>query len=346
MRLFLIALLAFSIAACNETQSESQEQSATEQVVNVYSHRHYEVDQVIFNRFESETGIRVNVVKAGADELITRLENEGAKSPADLLVTVDAGRLVLAKTKNLLQAVSSPKLEQNIPSYLRDSENYWFGQTVRARMLVYAKDRVKPDDLSTYEALTSEKWKGRILVRSSDNIYNQSLLSSMVAHGGDEAAENWARGIVNNLARKPKGNDRDQVIAIASGLGDVAIVNSYYLGKLIQSDEPGERAAVENIGIFFPNQNDRGTHINISGAGVTAHAPNRENAVKLLEFLSRDDIQELFAEANSEYPVKPGVPVSELLQSWGEFKQDTMNLSLLGIHNSRAVEIFDRVGWK
>ncbi len=346
MRFILVVLIAFSVAGCGENRTAKQAEKATEQVVNVYSHRHYEVDQDIFNRFEAETGIRVNVVKAGADELITRLESEGAKSPADLLVTVDAGRLVLAKSKNLLQAVSSPILQQNIPAYLRDAENYWFGQTVRTRMLVYTKDRVQPEDLSTYEDLTSEKWRGRLLVRSSDNIYNQSLLASMVAHGGTEAAEDWARGIVANFARKPKGNDRDQVIAIASGQGDLAIVNSYYVGKLMQSDEPGERAAVENIGVFFPNQNDRGAHINISGAGVTAHAPNRENAIKLLEFLSRDDVQELFAEANSEYPVKAGVPVSALLRSWGDFKQDTLDLNLLGKYNSRAVEIFDRVGWK
>jgi iron(III) transport system substrate-binding protein len=314
--------------------------------VNVYSHRHYEVDQEIFKRFEAETGIQVNVVKASADELIVRLENEGDKSPADLLVTVDAGRLVLAKDKSLLQAIDSKVLSENIPGFLRDPEGFWFGQTMRARLLVYAKDRVNANELSTYEALTDSRWKGRILSRSSNNIYNQSLLASVIAHHGSESAEKWAKEVLANFARKPKGNDRDQIIALAANQGDVAIVNSYYLGKLLESDDAGQRAAAETVGVFFPNQNDRGTHINISGAGVTRNAPNRENAIRLLEFLSTPEIQSLFASANAEYPVHPDATQSELLKSWGDFKRDTLNLRMLGTLNSEAVEIFDRVGWK
>lgn len=352
MRKILLFSCVVLISACStpsETENKSGEtegQLNEPQEVNVYTHRHYEVDQELFNAFESETGIRVNVVKASADELIVRLENEGEKSPADVLVTVDAGRLVMAKDKGLLQPIESEVLNQNIPEYLRDAEGYWFAQTVRARLLVYSKDRVDPGNLSTYEALTEPQWKERILVRSSGNIYNQSLLASIIAHNGIESAEQWASGVTDNFARKPKGNDRDQVVAIAADQGDVAIVNSYYMGKLLESDDAGQRAAAETVGIFFPNQESRGTHINVSGAGVTRYAPNKENAVKLLEFLSTPDVQKRFAEANSEYPVNPEVEPSQLLQSWGSFKRDTLALQKLGELNNQAVEIFDRVGWK
>lgn len=349
---FLLFFLAV-LASCNtNTKTDSTadnpivEKQAENQVVNVYTHRHYEVDQELFKRFETETGIRVNVVKASADELMVRLENEGEKSPADILVTVDAGRLVMAKNKGLLQPVESDELTTNIPDYLRDPEGNWFGLTVRGRVLAYSKERVDPSELSTYAALADSKWKNRILVRSSNNIYNQSLLASIIAHDGPEKAEKWAAGVVNNFARKPKGGDRDQVIAIVAGEGDVAIVNSYYIGKLFESENESERKAVESIGVFFPNQEDRGTHVNISGAGITRYAPNKENAVKLLEFLSSPAVQERFAEANSEYPVNPAVESSDLLKSWGPFKRDTLNLQNLGELNTQAVEIFDRVGWK
>lgn len=348
-RSLIVFSLAFLFAACNNQESETQVQTTADekvQEVNVYSHRHYDVDRELFAQFEEETGIRVNLVKASADELMVRLENEGEKSPADLLVTVDAGRLVLAKNNDLLQPIESEILNENIPGYLRDPDGHWYAQTVRARILVYAKDRVDTANLSTYEALTDPQWKERLLVRSSSNIYNQSLLASIIAHNGEAKAEEWAAGVVNNFARKPKGADRDQIVAIASGQGDVAIVNSYYVGKMFASEEEGQRAAVEQVGVFFPNQDERGSHINISGAGVTKYAPNKENAIRLLEFLSQPNIQSRFAEANHEYPVNPDVESSELLRSWGEFKRDTLNLQALGENNTKAVEIFDRVGWK
>lgn len=345
--IILTSLLLWSCAENAKEKTETAEpESTVSQEVNVYTHRHYEVDKALFGQFEEETGIQVNVVKASADELIVRLENEGEKSPADLLVTVDAGRLVLAKEKGLLQPISSEVLEANVPGYLRDPEGYWYGQTVRARILAYSKERVDPSELSTYEALTDEIWKERILVRSSSNIYNQSLLASIIAHNGAEMAENWAAGIVANFARKPKGNDRDQVVAISAGQGDIAIVNSYYIGKLFNAEDPGQRAAAEAVGVFFPNQEGRGAHINVSGAGVTQYAPNKENAIQLLEFLSQPEVQKQFADANSEYPVNPEVEASELLQSWGDFKRDTLNLRQLGELNAEAVAIFDRVGWK
>lgn len=336
--LMVIFSLLFVFSA-NAVYAESKE-------VNVYTHRHYDTDKKLFEMFTERTGIEVNVVKAEADQLIKRLELEGKNSPADVLITVDAGRLFKAKSKGLLQPITSVILNNSIPSHLRDPEGYWYGLTIRARVIVYHKDRVKPGELSTYEALTDKKWKGRILVRSSHNIYNQSLLASIIAAKGLTYAEDWAKKVVANMARKPKGNDRDQVKAIAAGIGDIALVNTYYIGKMLNSKNPQEREAAEQVGIFFPNQNDRGAHINVSGAGVTVSSKNRKNAIKLLEFLMGDDAQRLFAEANYEYPVKPGVERSEIIKSWGNFKADSINMSLLGKLNREAVEVFDRVGWR
>ncbi len=317
-----------------------------EEIVNIYTHRHYEVDEQIFSRFEKETGIQVNVVNAGADELIQRLRMEGPLSPADILVSADAGRLVRARREGLLQPVPSPVLADRIPAHLKDPDNYWFGLTKRARVIVYHKNRVQPEELSSIEALADPGWKGRILLRSSSNIYNQSLLASLIAHHGEEAARQWAEGIVANMARPPQGNDRDQMKAIAAGIADVAVVNTYYVGHMLNSGDPVEAEVGRQIGILFPNQENRGSHINISGAGVTAHAPNRENAVRLLEYLVSDSVQEIFARANYEYPVADGVPHSDLVNSWGDFREDTLALSTLGELNSAAVRIFDEAGWK
>ncbi|MFC2187795.1 Fe(3+) ABC transporter substrate-binding protein [Fulvivirgaceae bacterium LMO-SS25] len=341
---FKIALLGFAwmaIVSCETTTEETEQE-----VVNVYTHRHYEADQQLFDQFTTETGIAVNVVSASADELIQKLELEGEGSPADVLITVDAGRLHRANEKGLLQAVQSDILNQNIPSKFRNPEGYWFGLTYRARILAYSKERVTPEELSTYEDLANENWKGRILTRSSENIYNQSLMASIIAANGEEVAEQWASNVLANMAREPKGNDRDQVKAVAAGEGDVAIVNTYYIGIMLNDENPEEKLAAEQVGIFFPNQNDRGTHVNISGAGVTKYAPNKENAIKLIEFLSSESAQGTLANINYEYPVNPNVEHSELLKSWGNFKSDELNLSVLGENNQKAVMIFDRVGWK
>lgn len=338
---FLCLLLAWGCAGSSGDASDDQ----SPQVVNVYSHRHYDTDQQLFKRFEELTGIEVKVVKASADELIQRLEAEGQASPADVLITVDAGRLHRAKSKGLLEPIDSSTLKSNIPVNLRDPEGYWFGLTKRARVVVFSKDRVDPADLATYEALVNSEWKGKILVRSSSNIYNQSLLASLIAASGREAAKSWAQGIAANFARSPKGNDRDQVKAIAAGEGDVAIVNTYYLGRLLNSDNPEERKAGQAVGVFFPNQDGRGTHINVSGAGLTSSSKNRENAIRFLEFLSGEEAQSAFAQANFEYPANERVEASELLDSWGKFKGDPVNLAELGRNNSEAVKIFDEVGW-
>lgn len=343
-----LSLAVAGLAACGGGDAPDAEQGVAEDAgeVNVYSHRHYNTDQQLFDRFTEETGVRVNVVTASADELITRLETEGAESPADVLITVDAGRLYRALDRGLLQPVASSTLDANVPTHLRHPEGYWYGLTRRARIVVYAPDRVDPAQLSTYEALADPTWDDRILIRSSSNIYNQSLLASLIAHLGETEAEAWAAGMVENMARDPQGGDRDQIRAVAAGEGDLAVVNTYYLGRMLNSDDPQDVEAGQSVAVFFPNQDGRGAHVNVSGAGVTANAPNRDQAVRLLEFLTSDEAQALFAEANYEYPVKPGVAWAPTLQEWGEFRADTLNLARLGELNDGAVRIFDRVGWR
>jgi len=315
-------------------------------VVNVYSHRHYDTDYALFDRFTEETGIRVRLVSASADELISRLEREGAASPADLLITVDAGRLHRAVERGLLQPIHSEVLEDVVPAHFRDPDGYWYGLTSRARVIAYSRERVDPSELSDYADLADDRWRGRVLVRSSENIYNISMLASIIAAEGPEEAERWARSIVENLARPPQGNDTDQLRDVAAGVGDVALVNTYYVGRLLHAEDAASRELGRRVGVFFPDQNGRGTHVNVSGAGVTAHAPNRDHAVRLLEFLVSEEAQAAFAEANFEYPVRPGVPWTGTLLEWGEFRSDTLSLGRLGELNDQAVRIFDRAGWR
>ncbi len=321
--LFII-LLTGVLLACGSAPDETGEQTADseENVVNVYTHRHYDVDEQLFNQFEQETGITVNVVNANADELIQKMAAEGEASPADVLITVDAGRLARAKNQGLLQAAESEFLEKTIPAHLIDTDRHWFALTKRARVIVYAKDRVQPEQLSSYEALTDDQWQDKVLIRSSSNIYNQSLLASIIANNGEEAAREWVTEMVENMARQPKGNDRDQVKAVAAGEGDLTVVNTYYVGRMLNSADPVEVEAGQAVGIFYPNQESRGTHVNISGAGVAKYAPHKENAIKFIEFLASIPAQQVFAQANYEYPVHPEVAPAELLQSSGEFKED------------------------
>lgn len=325
--------------ACGDSATPKQE-------VNVYTHRHYKADDELFTKFTEETGIKVNIVNASADELIQRLETEGEDSNADILITVDAGRLYRAQSKNLLQPVKSEILEANIAPEFREKEGYWYGMTYRARIIAYAKDRVNPEDIKTYEDLTDPKWKGKIVIRSSENVYNQSLLASIILADGEEKAKEWAEGVVANMARNPKGSDRDQVKAVASGEADIAVVNTYYIGLLINDENEEERKAGESVGIIFPNQDGRGTHVNVSGIGVTKYAPNKENAIKLMEFLSEKDAQQTLANLNYEYPINSKATKAAILKSWGDFKADDVELYKLGEYNSKAVMIFDEAGWK
>ena len=326
--------------------ADERNEAATNGEVNVYTHRHYDTDQKLFKAFEDSTGIKVRVVSAGADELIQRMKLEGLDSPADVLITVDAGRLHRAKEEGLLQRVESDILQQFIPNSFKDTDNYWFGLTYRARILAYSPDRVSPDEILDYESLAGEHLKGRVLVRSSSNVYNQSLAASMLAYLGEEEFERWTNLLVENFARNPKGSDRDQIKAIASGEGDVALVNSYYVGKMLNSPNEREVEAARAVKVMFPNQENRGTHVNVSGAGVAKGAPNRENAVKFIEFLVSEEAQKEFAAANYEYPVREGVEFADLIQSWGSFKRDSINLSQLGSFNNKAVIIMDKAGWK
>jgi iron(III) transport system substrate-binding protein len=344
-----VLLAIFSIAllvSCKNSEKKDNVENEASGEVNVYTHRHYESDQELFNKFEKETGITVNVINANADELIQKMRMEGEQSPADVLITVDAGRLERAKSSDLLQPVSSEILEETVPSHLRDADNYWFGLTKRARVIAYAKDRVDESELSTYEDLASDKWDNKLLIRSSGNIYNQSLMASIMVHNGEEEAKKWAEAVVGNMARAPKGNDRDQVKAVVAGEGDLAVVNTYYIGKMLNSEDPEEVKAGESIELFFPNQEGRGTHVNVSGAGVAKYAPNKKNAIKFIEFLISEDAQKVFAHSNYEYPVNKAVAPAALLQEWGEFKEDTLNLSKLGENNKKAVMLFDEAGWK
>lgn len=319
--------------------------SQPEDVVNVYSGRHYQTDEKLFTEFTEQTGIKVNLVKANSDQLLNRLEMEGERSPADLFITADAGRLIIAREKGLLQPIKSEEATALVPTHFRDDENYWLGFTKRARVIIYPIEQISPSELDSYESLTDEKWKGRLLVRSSQNHYNQTLMASIIAAHGEDEATNWARGIVNNMARSPIGNDRDQIKGIAAGAGDIAIANTYYVGLMRNSTNSEEREVASRMGVFFPNQNDRGTHVNISGVGITANAKNYENAQLLIEFLLSEHAQQVFTNENYEYPVNPNVEWPELLKSWGEFKIDTLPLHRLGNHINEAMIIFNKAGW-
>ena len=325
-------VLASSVFAANE--------------VNVYSHRHYDTDKTLFKMFEEKTGIKVNVVKAKASALIKRIASEGENSPADILITVDAGRLFQAKSQDLLQSIESDYLTKNIPANYRDVDNKWFALTKRSRVAVYKIGSGTDQELSTYEDLANPKFKGQIVVRSSNNIYNQSLLAAMIEHHGEAYALSWAKGMVANMARSPKGNDRAQVKAVANGIGKIAIANTYYIGKMVHNKDKSQRDAVAKMKIYFPQFKNGGTHVNISGAGVTKYAPNKENGIKFIEFLASKDAQELFATQSYEYPVLSGTKSSKIVSSWGTFKEDNISINSLGENNAKAVKIFNKASWK
>ena len=314
--------------------------------VNVYSHRHYDTDKKLFKIFEEKTGIKVNVVNAKASALIKRIESEGVKSPADVLITVDAGRLYQAKQKDILQAINSDYLNENIPANLRDIDNKWYALTKRSRVALYKIGSGIESKLTTYEDLAKPEFKGQIMVRSSNNIYNQSLMAAMIAHHGEEYSLNWAKGVVANMAKAPKGNDRYQVKAIANGIGQIAIANTYYIGKMVDNKDASQREAVKKVKVLFPKFENGGTHINVSGAGVAKYSPNKDNAIKFIEFMASKEAQKLFAEGNYEYPVLEGVKASKLVSSWGTFEDDNISINTLGQNNKAAVKIFDKAGWK
>jgi iron(III) transport system substrate-binding protein len=319
---------------------------AAAQELNIYSSRHYQTDEALYSTFTEQTGIRINRIEDKEDPLIARLKAEGVNSPADVLITVDVGRLWRADQEGLFQPINSKVLEERIPENLRHPDGHWFGFSTRARVIFYNKDMVDPAEISTYEDLADPKWNDMICIRSSSNIYNLSLLASLVAHHGEEKAQEWAEGVVANFARDPQGGDTDQIRAVGTGECGLAVANTYYFVRLLQSDDPADKEVVENVGVIFPNQDGRGTHVNISGAGVLKNAPHKEAAVKFLEYLASDEAQRYFAHGNNEYPVVEGVTESDALSTLGDFKADEINVSLYGENQPLAQKIFDRAGWK
>lgn len=316
-----------------------------EQEVNIYSERHYQTDEKLYQGFTKATGIEINRLEGSSDALIERIKAEGENSPADVLITVDVGRLWRADQAGLFQPIESEVLNDRIPENLRHPDNQWFAFSTRARLIYYDKESIEEGAIQEYEDLADPKWKGKICIRSSENVYNQSLLGSLIAAHGEEEAQEWAEGVVANFAREPQGGDTDQIEAVAAGECDIAVANSYYFVRLITDSDEGKEIA-EKVGVVFPNQDDRGTHINVSGAGVLKHAPHKEAAVKFLEYLASDEAQRYFADGNNEYPVVDGVAPNSALQSLGEFEADTINVAVYGENQPKAQKIFDRSGWK
>ena len=339
MSSLLAAVAGVSLLAAAHAQAAGE--------LNLYSSRHYDTDERLYSDFEQATGITINRIEDKADALIERMKAEGANSPADVLLTVDAGRLWRADQAGLLQSVSSDVLNARIPKWLRHPDGRWYGFSQRLRILFYDRDKVDPMDLQNYGSLADPMLEGKVCTRSSGNIYMLSLLSSIIAHKGSEAAEQWAQGVWNNRARDPAGGDTDQLRGIASGECAVSVSNTYYFARALRKDVKGLDADVmSRIGWVFPNQGSTGAHANISGAGVAKHAPNMENAIKFLEYLASDAAQEYFSAGNDEYPAVMGVGLSDSVAQLGIFRSDTLNLSALGENQPEAQKIYDRVGYQ
>lgn len=319
--------------------------AAAEGDVNLYSSRHYDTDERLYSDFTEQTGITVNRIEGNADELIARMQAEGANSPADVLLTVDTSRLQRAKDAEVLQSVESDVLEDRIPANLQDDDNQWFGFSQRARIIFYDKNDVT-DPPMDYLSLADPKYKGMICHRSSSNVYSQTLLASVIENHGADAARDWAAGVVANFARDPEGGDTDQLRGLVSGQCEVSIANSYYFARALRTDVDGVTEDIDRIGWIFPAQDAEGAHMNLSGGGVAAHAPNRDNAVKFLEYLASDQAQEYFSAGNDEFPTVAGVPLSESVAKLGEFKPDEVNLSTVAQNVPDAQKIFNQVGWK
>jgi iron(III) transport system substrate-binding protein len=318
--------------------------AAAAQEVNVYSSRHYDGDAELYDRFTEASGIKVNRIEGTPEELLARLEAEGANSPADVIMTVDAGRIWLADQKGLLQPVENAVLEERIPPHLRHPDGHWFGLSQRARIIFYAKDRLDTPP-QTYEALADPEYQGKVCIRTASNVYNLSLMAAIIEHQGEEGARGWAEGLKTNLARAPEGGDTDQLKGLASGACDIAVSNTYYFARARAEAVEGLSDAVDTIGWVMPNQDTTGTHVNVAAAGVAANAPNRDNAVAFLEFLTTPEAQAFFANQNHEFPAVEGVAVGPIAAEFGDFKRDAINLSLLGINQPKAQAIFNEVGF-
>ena len=342
MKLSFFRSLATALVVLAMSLSPVMMQAAESNEVNVYSYRKPQLIDPMFEVFTEQTGIKVNSVFAKKG-MLERLKSEGRNSPADLVFTVDIGRLSDIKDAGLTQPVDRVQVNGNIPTHYRDPEGHWFGLTTRARIIVTSKDRVKPGEITTYEQLIDANWKGRICTRSGKHPYMVALTASMIAHHGEAEAKKWLAGLKSNLARKPQGNDRAQVKAIKEGECDLAVINHYYMVKMLK--DPEQVAWANAVNMVFPNQDDQGTHMNVSGMALTRHAPNKANAIKLMEFLASAQGQEMYVQKNGEYPVKAGVPLSALQNSWGSFKADSLSLAVVADHRAAAIRLADEVGY-
>ncbi|MBF9032988.1 extracellular solute-binding protein [Rhodobacterales bacterium HKCCE2091] len=335
MTRILAALLALSAGTA----------AATAQEVNIYSSRHYDTDDSLYQAFTDATGIEVNRIEGDADELIARMQAEGANSPADIFLTVDVGRIWRADQADLLQPVDSDVLESRIPAHLRHPEGHWFGLSQRARIIFYDREAVD-NPPQTYEALADPQYEGMICIRSSSNVYNQSLLASIIAHDGEDAARAWAEGVVANMARPPQGGDTDQLAAVVSGECSIAVANTYYFLRAVQGGVDGVSEDIDRIGWVFPNQSTTGAHVNVAAAGVAANAPHLEEAVAFLEWLTTEEAQSHFANQNNEYAAVPGIGLAPAPASLGLFRMDDLNLAAFGENTPAAQAIFNEVGWE
>jgi iron(III) transport system substrate-binding protein len=345
MNRLLAALACASLALLSACAQETAKDAAPiTGEVNIYSSRHYDTDLALYEDFTRETGIKVNRIEADADALIERIAAEGEFSPADLLITVDAGRLWRAEEAGILAPVDSPLLAERLPANLRHPRGLWFGLSTRARIIIYDKARGKPEGLDSYADLADPAFRGQICMRSSSNIYNISLLSSIVAHKGPAEAEAWTKGVVANFAQPPQGNDTSIIEAVAAGQCRLSVVNTYYLARYAAGDAAA-KAIFDKIGVIFPDQDGAGTHVNVSGAGVIKTAPNRANAVKFLEYLTSESAQRYFADGNNEYPAALGLKANSAVEGLGAFKADPLSVADIGKRQAEAVRIFDRAGW-
>lgn len=314
--------------------------------INIYSSRHYDTDVELYNSFTEDTGIEINLIEGTSDELIERILNEGVNSPADIVITVDAGRLWRAKEAGVLQPYESETLNSTIPAEMRDVDGYWVGLSERVRGIIYNTEEVDPAELEGYLQLADEKWEGRLCIRSSNNIYNQSLVASLIESHGEEETEAWAENLVNNFARSPQGGDTDQIKAVAAGLCDVAVANHYYLARLIASDQQEDRDVADKVDIYFPSSEYGGAHVNISGAGIAANSPNKENATRFLEYLASAEAQQLYAIGNNEFPILDDLDLPDVLSSFGDYESDAVNVTSYGENNPVAIRLMDRAGWR
>lgn len=339
-------MLVLPLAACGEGGAGKKAAGAGSGELNLYTARHYDADEQLYRLFEEQTGVRVNRVDGNPDQLIERMRTEGANSPADVFVAADAGALWRAQEAGLLQPVTSEALTAAIPAHLRDPAGHWFGLARRARIVAYDIARVRPEEVDTYEEIASPRFRGKLCVRSSESVYNLSLVGALIEAWGPQKAGEWVRGVVANMARPPEGGDRDQIRAVGAGVCEIALTNSYYYIRLASGDDVGDRAVTERVKLAFPSLDGQGAHVNVSGGGVARHAPNRDNAVRFLEFLTTPEAQTIIASANNEFTAANGAPNPAPVSAWSDFTANPMSVTAYGRRQAEAQSLMTAAGWR